>query len=246
MEFQSALKQSETLLLLCVDICQLHLWDSPTPENSKKVAQFKNQFFELKKHYSILEQQLSTAELQLQRPTSELKKLENQLILIQSNIQQISDVLVDTPLAKNSSHSRVDFQEPTSLLNDTSITQKIPSSVKGYANSSLSPTDSDPLTNVEAKIYLQEQELLIQDHDFRLDELTQVVQRQKGMAIDMGQELDTQVDLIERMDMNLDRTGIRLDNTNTRLNNVSQNLKAASHWWIILGLLLLLLLLLYL
>jgi len=88
---------------------------------------------------------------------------------------------------------------------------------------------------------------IMAEQDDQLDQLAEVIERQKRIGMQIGDELDLHVQLLEDTDIRVDQTQSRLRNAGKRLDDVRVKLKEAScSFWstVVLAIVLLLLLIL--
>ncbi|KAK0043404.1 syntaxin-8, partial [Biomphalaria pfeifferi] len=77
----------------------------------------------------------------------------------------------------------------------------------------------------------QQQQHVIREQDRGLDALSHVISRQKQMAVDIGNEVDGQNELLDDIIDHTDRTGLRIQRETRHINIVER--KSASCWYYI-------------
>jgi len=73
--------------------------------------------------------------------------------------------------------------------------------------------------------HLAQQQQIMLDQDDTLDRLSESIGRQRELSIQIGDELDSQGELLEDVDGMVDRSRGRLDGARRRLNRFSRNAK---------------------
>lgn len=106
------------------------------------------------------------------------------------------------------------------------------------------PSDSTPsqddLSNQQIHQFHKQ---VLRDQDDQLDTLGQSIRRQRTLGIQMGEELDDQVQMLDDVEAGVDRHQSTLDRAQTRLKGVAK--KAKDNWsWVTIACLMLILVLL--
>jgi len=73
--------------------------------------------------------------------------------------------------------------------------------------------------------HIQEQNLLMQEQDTRLDALSHSINRQHGISLQINDELDVHTGLLEVLDTELDQTGNRLGGARRRMDTFAKGVK---------------------
>ncbi|KAF5381654.1 hypothetical protein D9615_005477 [Tricholomella constricta] len=89
-----------------------------------------------------------------------------------------------------------------------------------------SPYTDDPEAGYhEPGIMLQTQRRMIDEQDEHLDRLSNSINRQHHISLQINDELDVHTGLLEELDTDLDRTGSRLSSARRRLDQVARGAK---------------------
>ncbi len=80
----------------------------------------------------------------------------------------------------------------------------------------------DDLNNTQIHTY---HEQVLRDQDDQLDRLGESIGRQRELSIQIGDELDTQVQLLDDVEVHVDRHQTRLDGARKRLGDVARRAK---------------------
>ena len=89
-----------------------------------------------------------------------------------------------------------------------------------YQTPPLRPSDDFSPTDA-----LSQQQQIMLEQDESLDRLSESIGRQRELSIQIGDELDSQGELLGDLDERLDRSRSRLDGANRRLNRFSKKAK---------------------
>ncbi|KAH9919499.1 uncharacterized protein BXZ73DRAFT_104978 [Epithele typhae] len=87
------------------------------------------------------------------------------------------------------------------------------------------PYSDDPEAGYSNGEMLEQQRMIMDDQDVRLDELSRSVSRQHDISLQIGDELDVHTGLLEGLDHDLDHTDTRLRGARRRLGRVAQGAK---------------------
>ncbi|OAV99130.1 hypothetical protein PTTG_25459 [Puccinia triticina 1-1 BBBD Race 1] len=90
------------------------------------------------------------------------------------------------------------------------------------------------------------QQVVLDDQDRTLDELSNAISRQRDLSLHISSELEVQENLLDELDHDLDFTSNRLTRANRRMDNVFRKIAKDGACWTIFGLVALLLFLIVL
>ncbi|KAI1798254.1 hypothetical protein LXA43DRAFT_979501 [Ganoderma leucocontextum] len=105
------------------------------------------------------------------------------------------------------------------------------------------PYTDDPEGGYSHEEMLQQQQMLMDNQDVHLDELSRSITRQRDLSLQINDELDVHTGLLEGLDHDLDRTDSRLTGARRRLDRVAKGAKENGST-VMIGLLILVLLIL--
>lgn len=97
--------------------------------------------------------------------------------------------------------------------------------------------EDDPmLENVDVEALRNDQTQILKEQDQGLENLSQVIARQKNMAIRIGNEIEDQNDIIDNIAVQMDSTVDRVNSETRHVEQVSQKDSTWSYWIIIISL----------
>lgn len=97
--------------------------------------------------------------------------------------------------------------------------------------------DDEPmLENVDVEALRNDQTQILKEQDQGLENLSQVIARQKNMAIRIGNEIEDQNDIIDNIAVQMDNTVQRVNSETRHVEDVSAKDSTWSYWIIIISL----------
>ena len=87
------------------------------------------------------------------------------------------------------------------------------------------PYTDDPEAGYTNEEMLQMQQQMMNDQDVHLDRLSQSINRQRDLSLQINDELDVHTGLLEELDHELDHTGSRLSRARRGLDRVAKGAK---------------------
>lgn len=87
------------------------------------------------------------------------------------------------------------------------------------------PYTDDPEAGYTDEEMLQMQHQMMNDQDVHLDRLSQSINRQRDLSLQINDELDVHTGLLEELDHELDHTGSRLSGARRSLDRVAKGAK---------------------
>jgi len=98
--------------------------------------------------------------------------------------------------------------------------------------------DDDPIleNNAPIETLRSEQTQILKEQDRGLESLSQVIARQKNLAMKIGNEIEDQNDIIDNIAVQMDHTVDRVNSETRHVERVSEKDSTWSYWLIILGL----------
>lgn len=172
-----------------------------------QIRQFENEFKQLERKLQVLGRQGKVTSDELERRTRQLEQIASKKVQIDSRFRNVST---------SSSRNQL-FQ--TAAKNEIS--------------------DDDPILNsdVPVEVFRQEQQQIIRQQDDSLESLSKVISRQKNIAIRIGNEVDTQNDIIDNIADQMDTMSSRVSSTTRNVENVADKDSTYGYWMIIIILL---------
>ncbi|KAG0163024.1 hypothetical protein DFQ30_000854 [Apophysomyces sp. BC1015] len=182
----------------------------------KHEASIQKKLTQLHEGIKTLEGQLSSEE---QRGTSavnrDTKSNEDKLIHLQVKVDKLDALLADKD---NDSAREI-------LLGNTTKTVRF------------RPADVDP-SDLESGQLVQLQQRIMEDQDNNLDQLSDVIRRQRELGLVIGDELEAHAQLIDETDALADRTDAKLRQARKRLTYVGRKVKDNKSVCIVIALIL--------
>jgi syntaxin 8 len=190
------------------------------------------------------DQQDATITLQLSQANEGIRRLEKNLSDAEEAGLADRDLRVweDTLIALDAKYHQIE-----NVLSPDSTLQKQRHELLSNSNNVKPISVADVVSGAENPELLVMQQQIMSEQDNQLDQLAEVIERQKRIGMQIGDELDLHVQLLEDTDERVDRTQSRLRNAGKRLDDVRVKLREAScSFWttVLLGIILLLLLIL--
>lgn len=98
--------------------------------------------------------------------------------------------------------------------------------------------DDDPMLETTAPIETlrSEQTQILKEQDKGLENLSQVISRQKKLAMRIGTEIEDQNEIIDTIAVQMDHTSGRVDSETRHVEQVSSKDSTWSYWLVIIGL----------
>lgn len=135
---------------------------------------------------------------------------------------------------------KVHFDSPQTSLDDTLI--DIPS----RSRSRKAIQEDEELMRSENEQVQRIQQVLLDDQDKTLDELSNAISRQRDLSLHISSELEVQENLLDELDHDLDFTSTRLTRANKRMDSLFRKIAKDGACWTIFGLVAILLFLIVL
>ncbi|KAA1075198.1 hypothetical protein PGT21_030946 [Puccinia graminis f. sp. tritici] len=141
----------------------------------------------------------------------------------------------------------------TSNLHQTQNTQSnsqssmaidIPSTTRTRSRKAIE--EDEELMRSENEQVQRIQQVLLDDQDRTLDELSNAISRQRDLSLHISSELEVQENLLDELDQDLDFTSNRLTRANKRMDNLFKKIAKDGACWTIFGLVAILLFLIVL
>ncbi|CAG9800198.1 unnamed protein product [Chironomus riparius] len=172
-----------------------------------QIRQFENEYKQLERKLQVLGRQGKVTSDELERRTRQLEQIASKKVQIDSRFRNAS---------ASSSRNQL-FQ--TAARNNIS--------------------DDDPILNPEVpvEVFRQEQQQIIRQQDDSLESLSKVISRQKNIAIRIGNEVDTQNDIIDNIADQMDTMHSRVSSTTQNVENVADKDSTFGYWMVIIILL---------
>ena len=169
-----------------------------------QIRQFENEHKQLERKLQVLSRQGKITSDELERRTRQLEQIASKKVQIDSRFRSAS---------ASSSRNQL-FQ--TAAKND------IP--------------DDDPILDPEVpvEVFRQEQQQIIRHQDDSLDSLSKVISRQKNIALRIGNEVDTQNDIIDNIADQMDTMNSRVSSTTRNVENVADKDSTYGYWIVII------------
>lgn len=96
--------------------------------------------------------------------------------------------------------------------------------------------DVPMLNNVDVETLRNDQTQILKEQDKGLENLSQVIARQKNMAIRIGNEIEDQNDIIDNIAVQMDNTVQRVNSETRHVETVSAKDSTWSYWLVIISL----------
>ena len=172
-----------------------------------QIRQFENEYKQLERKLQVLGRQGKVTSDELERRTRQLEQIASKKVQIDSRFRNAS-----------ASSSR-------NQLLQTATRNDIP--------------DDDPILDPEVpvEVFRQEQQQIIRQQDDSLESLSKVISRQKNIALRIGNEVDTQNDIIDNIADQMDTMHSRVSSTTRNVENVADKDSTYGYWMIIIILL---------
>ncbi|PLW34388.1 hypothetical protein PCANC_21708 [Puccinia coronata f. sp. avenae] len=135
---------------------------------------------------------------------------------------------------------KVHFDSPQASRDHTSI--HIPS----RSRSRNAILEDEQLMRSENEQVQRIQQVLLDDQDKTLDELSNAISRQRDLSLHISSELEVQENLLDELDQDLDFTSTRLTRANKRMDSLFRKIAKDGACWTIFGLVAILLFLIVL
>ncbi|KAK9370207.1 hypothetical protein V1509DRAFT_617046 [Lipomyces kononenkoae] len=218
--------------------------------SASEEADIQRNLLALRDGITTLDKEQSTAETDSSVSSRALKSREDALIRLQTQFDKLVSLLqdgqADTILAQLSTPrpSRSSLVYPSNndeysasrsrLLNSSNPRPKTPKTVRFSDNLiDMQPVTPDPLSIAadEARNSANNSEVLLlqqrimQQQDDSLDRLSESISRQRELSIQIGDELDSHIELLGEVDRLVDWGQHRLDGARKRLDYVSRKTK---------------------
>lgn len=146
-----------------------------------------------------------------------------------SNLKQTTQRLSSTsPSRENSSSERIE----TTQTAPSDIVIQIPSCTR----SRKAIQEDEELMRSENEQVQRIQQVLLDDQDRTLDELSNAISRQRDLSLHISSELEVQENLLDELDQNMDFTSNRLTRANRRMDGLFQKIAKDGACWTIFGL----------
>ena len=130
---------------------------------------------------------------------------------------------MDEPeVVASASASTSSVESTQSLITPLMPTAKQPSDADAEP---FTPYTDDPEAGYTNEEVLQMQQQMMNDQDVHLDLLSQSINRQRDLSLQINDELDVHTGLLEELDHELDHTGSRLSRARRGLDRVAKGAK---------------------
>ncbi|KAI7958055.1 hypothetical protein MJO29_006272 [Puccinia striiformis f. sp. tritici] len=153
----------------------------------------------------------------------------------------------EEPLIDVGDHQTLDQSSSSSTLPNQSIPDSSTIDILPSRTRSRKAIEEDEeLMRSETEQVQKIQQVLLDDQDKTLDELSNAISRQRDLSLHISSELEVQENLLDEFDHDLDFTSNRLSRTNRKMDNLFRKIAKDGACWTIFGLVAILLFLIVL